>query len=86
MVAEGIGMKELQLEFGGFELDDPYHWHMSFDVAACVFCAWISSKVKVYCSLSVNLKVHMFDHGIRWLLSFNCKAVISLRDAITGPS
>ena len=27
----------------------------------------------------------MCDHGIKWLLSFNCISVISLRDAITGP-
>ena len=40
---------------------------------------------KIFYSLSVNLEVHMFDCGIKWLLSFHCKAVMSLRDAVTGP-
>ena len=39
-------MKEFQLEFDGFQLGDPSHWCMSFDVVVHVFCACISSKVK----------------------------------------
>ena len=58
---------------------------MFFDVVAHAFCACFSSKVKIFCSLSVNLEVHMFNGGIKWLFSFNCKSVISLRDAVTGP-
>ena len=27
----------------------------------------------------------MFDHGIKGLLPFNCKSVIFLRDALSGP-
>ena len=85
IVAEGIGMKESQFAFDGFELVDPSHLHVSFGVVACAFCVCISSKVKILCSLSVNLEVHMFDHGIKWLPSFNCKSVISLSDSVTGP-
>ena len=38
MVTESIGMKEFQLAFDGFELVDPSHWHMSFDVVAYALC------------------------------------------------
>ena len=71
--------------FDIFELVDPSHWPVSFDVAAHAFHVCISSKVKIFCSLSVNLEVHMLDHGIKWLLSFNCKSVIFVRDVVTGP-
>ena len=57
----------------------------SFDVVAHASCVCISSKVKIFCFLSVTLGVHMLDCGIKWLLSFNYKSVISLRDAVTGP-
>ena len=85
VVAEGIGMKEFQCVFDGFKLVDPNYWHISFDVVACACCACISSKVKIFCSLSVNLEVHIFDCGRKWLLSFKCKSFISLRDVVTGP-
>ena len=85
VVAEGIGVKESQIVFYGFQLVDPSYWHVSFDVMAFAFCVCISSKVKIFCSLSVNLEVHMFDHAIKGLLSFNGKSVIFLRDAVTGP-
>ena len=39
----------------GCELVHLSHWHVSFDVEA-----YGSSKVKVFCSLIVNLGVHMF--------------------------
>ena len=57
---ESIGMKKLQFAFDGFELVDPSHWHISFDEAAHTSGVCISSKVKIFCSLSVNLGVHMF--------------------------
>ena len=44
----------------GYELGDPRHWNVSFDVVAHAFCVCISSEVKIFCSLSVNLEVHMF--------------------------
>ena len=50
-------MKELKIVLDGYELVDPSH---SFDVAAHAFCVYISSKVNVFCSLSVNLGVHIF--------------------------
>ena len=84
-VAAGISMKESQFAFDGFEVVDPSHRGMSFDVVAHASCACVSSKVKIFFSLNVTLGVHMLDHGIKWLLSFNCKYVISLRDAVTIP-
>ena len=63
-VAEDIGVKESKFAFDGFKLVDPSHWHTSFDVA-CATCACVSSKVKIFCSMSVNLEVHMFDHEIK---------------------
>ena len=59
IVAEGIGVKESQFAFDGFELVDPSHWYASFDVVACASYACISSKVKIFCILSVNLEVHI---------------------------
>ena len=85
VVAEGISVKESQFVFKGFEVVNPSYWHMSFDLVGYAFCKCISSKVKIFCSMSVNLEVCMFDHGIKWLLSFNHKSIISLRDAVTGP-
>ena len=76
IVAEGIGVKESQFAFDGFELFDPNYWHVSSVVMAHASCACISSKVKIICSFSVSLEVHMLNHGIKWLLSFNCKSVI----------
>ena len=64
VVAEGIGMKEFHCGLDGFELVDPNYWHMSFDAVVHAFCVCISSKVKIFCSLSANLEVHMFDCGI----------------------
>ena len=52
-------MKKFQFAFDGFELVDPSHWYMSFDVEACALCVCASSKVKMFCSLSANLEVHM---------------------------
>ena len=80
-----LSVKESQFAFDGFELVDPSQWHMSFDVVAHDSCTCVSSKVKNFCSLSVNLEVHMVDHGNKWLLFFNYKSVISLRDAVAGP-
>ena len=54
-------MNQFQFAFDGIELVDPSHWHVSFDVAACAFCVCVSSKVKIFCSLSVSLGVHMFE-------------------------
>ena len=85
VVAEGISVKEFQFVFDRLELVDPGYWHVSFDVAMHVFCVCISSKMKIFYSLSVNLEVHMFDCGIKGLLTFNCKPVMSLRDAVAGP-
>ena len=65
VVAEGIVMKESQFAFHGFKLIDPNYWQVFFDVAAHVFCAFISSEGKIICSLSINLEVHMFDCGIK---------------------
>ena len=53
-------MKELQFVPDGHEVLDPSHWHVSFDVVSHAFCVCISSKVKIFCSLSVNLGVYMF--------------------------
>ena len=85
IVAEGIGVKGSQFHVDGFRLVDPSHWCVSFDVTAYASCVCVSPKVKIFCSLNVNLEVHMFDHAIKGLLSFNGKSVISLRDAVTGP-
>ena len=84
IVADGIGVKGFQFAFDGFDFVDPSHWCMSFDVVAHASCACVSSKLKIFCSLSVILDVHMLDCEIKWLLSFNCKSVISIRDAVTG--
>ena len=85
VLAGGIRVKEYQFVFDRFELVDQSYWHVSFDVMAHAFCVCISSKVKTFYSLSVNPGVHMLDHGIKWLLSFNCKSLLSLRGAVTGP-
>ena len=53
-------MTEFQFVFDGFELVNLNHWHMSFDVVACALCVCLSSKVKIFCSLSVSLGMHMF--------------------------
>ena len=58
--SESIGVKGFQPVHAGFKLVDLSHWHLSFDVAAHAFCACGASKVKVFCSWSVNLGVHMF--------------------------
>ena len=55
------GMKKFQFAFDGFGVGDLIHWHVSFDVVAHAFCVCISSKVKIFCSLSVSLEVHMFS-------------------------
>ena len=56
MVTAGSGMKEFQF---AFELVDPSCWHVSFDVVVHAFYVCISSKVKIFCSLCVNLEVHI---------------------------
>ena len=53
-------MKEFQILLDGYELVDPSHWCMSFYVVAHALCMCISSKVKIFCSLSVNLGVHRY--------------------------
>ena len=45
-VTESICVKEFKFVFDGYELINPSHWHLSFDVVAHAFCACISSKVK----------------------------------------
>ena len=65
-----------------FEVGDPSHWCVSLDMVVCAFCACISSKVKIFCSLSVDLGVHMFvlwdqlaivlQFGICYLLKGGC--------------
>ena len=59
--------------------------HILWCTGMCLlFCVYNSSKVKILCSLSVNLECTCLYHRINWLLSFNFKSVISLRDAVTG--
>ena len=53
-------MKEFQFVLDGFELVDLRQWCVSLDVAEHAFYACSSSKVRAFCSLSVNLGVHMF--------------------------
>ena len=60
---ESIGMKEFKNMFDGYEMVDPNHWCMSFDVLAHAFFACISSKVKIFCSFSVHLEVHVCIMG-----------------------
>ena len=59
-VTESIGIKEFQFVPDEYKLVNPSHWHGSFDMAAHTFWVYVSSKVKIFCSLSVNLGVHMF--------------------------
>ena len=58
--SQSIYMKEFQTVLDGYELFETSHWHVSFDVVPNAFCLCISSKVKIFCSLSVHLGVHMF--------------------------
>ena len=46
LAAEGIGMKESQFAFDGYELVNPNYWHLFFDVGVHAFCVCISSMVK----------------------------------------
>ena len=57
---ESIGVKEFQFMLDGYELVDASHWSVSFYVVAHTLCAHASSKVKIFCSLSGHLGVHMF--------------------------
>ena len=50
----------------------------------CLLCMHFF-KGEIFCSFHVTLGVHMLDCGIKWLLSTNCKSVISLRDTLPGP-
>ena len=50
----------------------------------CLMCVCISSKGNIFCSLSASLGMHMFDHGIKWLLPFTLN-LSPFRDAVTGP-
>ena len=57
--------------------------HVLWCGGMCLMCVHFLKGEKLL-SLSVNLGVHMFDCGIKWLLSLNfLKSVISLRDTVT---
>ena len=57
--------------------------HVLWCGGACLLCLHFFIRWKISCSLCVNLEVHIFDPGIKWLLFFHCKAVMSIRDAVT---
>ena len=77
-------MKKFQFVLDEIELVDPSNWYISFYVVACAFCMCDSSKVKIFCSSSVNLGVHVWITASSGYCLSNLN-LSSFRDAVTGP-